>query len=299
MADPLTTTLRLTQPTVGGDSGLWGGLLNSDLSYIDQAANQTVTVSVADTNDTLTADGTSSDQARYLITKITGAWTADRTITLPGNAKVGWIVNGTTGGHNVILSAGGTTLSVPPSSTMMFICDGTNVTPFFPGWQEIGTYTASSSSSLAFPLSTAFRRFRVTLQGITVSSSGANLGLQFSSNGGSSYLTAPSYAYSGTIVDQTSTTSGTGSGSGTSSIIVTTGINGSGTAADGEFTIYPGTASLAARVTGRFFAPNASIAYQTYNFGGGWAGTAALMNFAQLITSAGNFSGSLILEGLL
>lgn len=298
MADTLTTTLRLTEPTVGGDSGTWGTLLNNDLVYIDEAINQTVTVNVADTNVSLTSDGSSSDQARYLQYNITGAWTADRTITLPGNAKVGWVINNTSGGHNVILSAGGTTLSVYPGATMLFACDGTNVAPLFPGWQELGTFTASAASSLAFPLPTVFRRFRVTLQQITVSSNGATSSLQFSSNGGSTYLTASSYAYSATIVDQTATTSAVGSSTGATSILIGTGINSTGVG-DGEFTIWPGNASLGTRVLGRFFAPNGSNAYQTYNFGGGWTGTSALMNFARIQPSAGTFSGSLILEGLL
>jgi hypothetical protein len=113
---------------VGGDSGLWGGLLNSDMTYIDEAINQSVTVNIADTNVTLTADGSSSDQARYLRYNFTGALTADRTVTLPANVKVGWASNNTTGGHNVILSAGGTTLSITNSGWNFFYCDGTNVT---------------------------------------------------------------------------------------------------------------------------------------------------------------------------
>lgn len=128
MADPLTSTIRLTQPTVSGDSGLWGGLLNGDLAYVDEAINQTITVSIADTNVTLTADGSSSDQARYLRYNFTGALTADRTVTLPANVKVGYASNNTTGGHNVILSAGGTTLTLASSAWALFQCDGSNIT---------------------------------------------------------------------------------------------------------------------------------------------------------------------------
>lgn len=122
-----TSTIRLTEPVVGGDTGLWGGEINSDLVYIDEAINQTVTVNIADTNISLVADGSSSDQARYKRYSFTGALTADRTVTLPANMKVGYATNATSGGKNVILSAGGTTLSLPPESAWtLFQVDGSN-----------------------------------------------------------------------------------------------------------------------------------------------------------------------------
>jgi hypothetical protein len=46
MADLQTATIRLTQPTVGGDSGTWATLLNNDLAFTDEAVNQTATVNV-------------------------------------------------------------------------------------------------------------------------------------------------------------------------------------------------------------------------------------------------------------
>lgn len=123
-----TSTIRLTEPLVGGDTGTWGGELNSDLVYIDEAVNQTVTVNIADTNISLVADGSSSDQARYKVYSFTGALTADRTVTLPANMKVGFAINNTSGGHNVILSAGATTLTIAPNTTdwTFFNVDGSN-----------------------------------------------------------------------------------------------------------------------------------------------------------------------------
>src|SRR6185312_1442172 len=173
-----TATLRLSKPTIGGDgSNVWPADLNLDMDLVDRAINQTVTVSVSDTNVSLTADGTASDQALYAIHNITGAWTADRTITLPANVKIGYCINGTTGGHNVVLSAGGTTLSIAPGATIMFRCDGSNVVPFLPGWQTLATYSPSGAAQQTCSLNTAYRRFRLTLQGITVSTNTAFLGL--------------------------------------------------------------------------------------------------------------------------
>lgn len=128
MADPLTSTIRLTQPAVDGDSGVWPGLLNGNALYVDQATNQSITVAIPDTNVTLTADGSAADQARYWMYEFTGSLTATRTVTLPSNQKLGLAVNATSGGHQVVLSAGGTTFSLPPDGAFYsFECDGTNV----------------------------------------------------------------------------------------------------------------------------------------------------------------------------
>lgn len=118
MTDSLTTSTRFTQPTVGGDSGTWGTLLNSNWSYVDIMVNQIISVSVPDINVTLVADGSSGDQARYGVYFFTGALTADRTITLPAVPKLGQAANFTTGGHNIILSTGsGPTLALTPDGS--------------------------------------------------------------------------------------------------------------------------------------------------------------------------------------
>jgi hypothetical protein len=124
-----TATLRFTKPTINADgNGAWPADLNLDMDLIDRAINQVITVSVPDTNVSLEADGTNSDQALYAVYNFTGALTADRTITLPASVKIGYAINSTTGGHNVILSAGGTTLAIGTSAWNFFYCDGTNVT---------------------------------------------------------------------------------------------------------------------------------------------------------------------------
>ena len=155
----LTSTIRLTEPTVGGDTGLWGGEINNDLVYIDRAVNQSVTVNIADTNVTLVHDGSSSDQARYLRYNFTGALTADRTVTLPANQKVGWASNNTSGGHSLTLTTGsGTTMTLTTTGWTLFQCDGTNVTAIpadFGGTStnddaeagRVGEYLSNSRSS--------------------------------------------------------------------------------------------------------------------------------------------------------
>ena len=152
----LTTSVRLTKPTVGGDP-LWATETNSDWDYADQAINQQVSIAVADVNVTLLADGSSGDQARYLTYVFTGALTANRTATLPANAKTGWVINNTTGGFSMVLSAGGTTATVTNDGyAYFFYCDGTNVATRNAGFANLktgnlaltGTFTNPQTSRL-------------------------------------------------------------------------------------------------------------------------------------------------------
>ena len=84
-----TATLRLTKPTINADgNGAWPADLNLNCDLIDRAMNQVVTVNIADTNVSLEADGTNSDQALYAAYNFTGALTADRTVTLPSCVKI-------------------------------------------------------------------------------------------------------------------------------------------------------------------------------------------------------------------
>src|ERR1700679_3086805 len=127
MADPLTSTLRLTQPTVGGDSGAWWGLLNSDMAYIDQGVNGILSINVGGGAPfTLEAAGDSGDQARYMWYKFTGLG-VNCTATLPPNQKIG-LASNTSTSFNLILTTGlGNTITLQPGQTFAFFCDGTNV----------------------------------------------------------------------------------------------------------------------------------------------------------------------------
>jgi len=145
MTDPVTGTIRLTQPTVGGDAGSWGTILNSNLAYTDTAINGITSISLTSNTYTLEATGDSGDQARSEWYSFTGSPGANCTVTLPANTKVGIASNGVTGGYSVIMTTGsGTTVSIDNGSTVMFYCDGTNV-KLVP-WGSPGTLPALSVS---------------------------------------------------------------------------------------------------------------------------------------------------------
>lgn len=100
------------------------------MSLFEQGAVGITAVNIAGlTTYSLTTANNATDQARFLVQQYTGALIATCTVTIPNLTKVGWAQNATTGGHTVVLSAGGTTATIPADSQWyMFYCDGaTNV----------------------------------------------------------------------------------------------------------------------------------------------------------------------------
>ena len=128
-----TTSLRLWQGTPGDPAikNAWGTPLNTNDSLIEAAILGTAAVNIAGlTTYSLTVANGASDQSRPQIQSYTGALAAGCTVTLPNVAKLGLAVNNTTGGFNVILTAGaGTTVTIPPDGYYyQYLCDGsTNI----------------------------------------------------------------------------------------------------------------------------------------------------------------------------
>ena len=136
-ADTFTTSLRFQLQGTGNNSGTWGAIADTQYQLLEAAitgdngyAGGAGGLSIAGlTTYTLTVANGSADQARQLLYPFVGALTANCTVTLPGVVKIGWAMNATTGGHNVILTTGSGAALTLASSTgwTFFYCDGTNV----------------------------------------------------------------------------------------------------------------------------------------------------------------------------
>lgn len=132
MATTFTTLWRLAI-LASGDQGTvnsWGVIQEAGQPLMEQGAVGTIAVNINGlTTFSLTTANNATDQARYLVQSYTGALVGDCTVTIPNLSKIGWAQNNTTGGHNVILSAGGLTAIIPPNGAQYFwVCDGsTNV----------------------------------------------------------------------------------------------------------------------------------------------------------------------------
>lgn len=133
MTTTFTNSLRLWkgQPGDPAIKGAWGLPLDTNQDLIDSAINGTAIVNVAgQTSVTLSANNGAPDQSRELVQQFAGALSAVCTVSIPNVPKYGWAQNATTGGFNIVLSAGaGSDATIPPDGRLYFYaCDGaTNV----------------------------------------------------------------------------------------------------------------------------------------------------------------------------
>lgn len=283
----------------------WGAIQDATMPLMEQGAVGVTAVNIAGlTTYSLTTSNNATDQARFLIQNYTGALANDCTVTIPNLQRVGWAQNSTTGGFNVILTAGGTTVTLPPDGVMrLYECDGaTNITlpavGFGNVWQTIANYSFSGVNSQAMPLPTTFRKFRLNIQGVSISNSTA-LYLQFSSNGGVSYNSTNNSWVA--VVNDSTPSSTPSTGSSDVGVLVSGPTFGGAVAQpfDATTEIYPGSASLraTARSNGFGVSPSGTAFYQVV-VSGGVETTPALMNFVRLVVPVGTMAGLVILEGL-
>ena len=133
MASTYVNDLRLNELGTGDGSGTWGTTTNTNLELIGEAfsfGTEAITTN-ADTHASTVANG-STDQARSMYIKYTGALDSDCTITIGPNdmSRVHFIENATTdsgssGPYNIIISQGsGANITIPNGDTKIVYLDG-------------------------------------------------------------------------------------------------------------------------------------------------------------------------------
>lgn len=119
----MTTTPNkaFTKPVVGGDNNVWGNELNDNFDLIDSAVGATLIKSIS-TSVVLT--GTEVENAGY---HFIGTISGDATITFPVSFfGMAVVRNATTGGHNLVVTEGGATVTVANGETVAVWSDGTD-----------------------------------------------------------------------------------------------------------------------------------------------------------------------------
>lgn len=129
MPSSYTPSLRLELPVTGELVGTWGDQVNIGITeLVDAAIAGTSTVSMPDSNYTLTVDSGLPDQARRMFVVLTGALTAQRNVICPSVSKLYFVANTTTGSQSVVFKTlAGTGITVPNGKAMVLYCNGTNV----------------------------------------------------------------------------------------------------------------------------------------------------------------------------
>ena len=129
MASTYSTDIQLELVTTGEKAGLWGGITNTNLQILEQAATGYASVDMAAANVTLTlTDGAKSD-GKNIYLRLYGTLAANRTLTMPVTAERVWIikdetVRGTSNRTLGVLTASGTAQPIPPGAVMLCRSDG-------------------------------------------------------------------------------------------------------------------------------------------------------------------------------
>ncbi len=137
-SDSFTSSLRLQIQGDGNNNSTWGQIADTQFQLLSDAitgdngyAGGSGGINLSGlTTYSLTANNGTADQARQALYPFVGNLFSSCTVIIPGVVKIGYVVNATTGGQNVVLSTGGggASLTLSPSgSWVLFYCDGFNV----------------------------------------------------------------------------------------------------------------------------------------------------------------------------
>ena len=149
MASTYTSTLNLELQASGENSGTWGTITNNNLTKIESAVKGYVSVAIASTTDSLTAeDGTTADEQSNAIIKLTGTLTGNTTMQC--EAVENWYIvdNATTmGTHSLSFKpAGGTGTDLVASSKHILYSDGSTM---FDVLKDCGDISANGTLTVA------------------------------------------------------------------------------------------------------------------------------------------------------
>jgi hypothetical protein len=153
MASTYSPSLKITLMGDGDQAGLWGQTTNTNLgTLVEQAITGVVSITMSDTNYTLTSFNGITDEARNAVLVVTGTNAAVRDLIPPVQEKLYTIVNNTTGGFAIrVIGLSGTGVNIPNGATCLVYCDGTNFVNGLSGsagnFNVNGTLTATTSNA--------------------------------------------------------------------------------------------------------------------------------------------------------
>jgi hypothetical protein len=158
---------------------------------------------------------------------------------------------------------------------------------------------ATSSGAILMP--TAFSRFRMTLQNVTVNTAGASLALRFSSDGGATFLATTNYTGFGILAGSSSVIQKYVLSSQAQILLSTTLPAGGSNKWNGSYEVWGGDAGTLAGVNcnGAQGVNNTGPEQQFGTYSGIWGGTAAAMNALLILCPDGTsqLTGTIVLEG--
>jgi len=195
MASSYTTSLKIQEIGSGEQSGVWGSTTNTNWMLIEQAVAGVQTITMSNSNYTLTNLNGVSDEARNMVLVVQGTNSGIYQVIIPANQpKMYVIYNNTTGGYAITIGTtgvGGTLISIPNGVTAQVYTDGTN------------TYSAQTGSAGNFLVNG-----NLSVTGNQVDVGNMSVGGTFGVTGTSTFTGIPSgpTATTGTNTTQLATT---------------------------------------------------------------------------------------------
>jgi microcystin-dependent protein len=128
MSSSYSPNLALELIGAGEQAGVWGTTTNTNLgTLVEQAISGYVTQAVSTgTDTTITIPQGASGVARNMFLELTGTGGASTNLIVPTNKKLYFIYNNTTGQVTVKV-IGQTGISVPATSKVSLVCNGTDI----------------------------------------------------------------------------------------------------------------------------------------------------------------------------
>ena len=132
MASTYSTDIQLELVSTGEKAGLWGGITNTNLQILEQAATGYASIDMAAASITLVLTDGSTSNGKNIYLRLYGTLSANRTLTMPVTAERVWIIKDETvrGTSNytlgILTASSGSTVPVPPGAVMLCRSDGSD-----------------------------------------------------------------------------------------------------------------------------------------------------------------------------
>lgn len=239
MASTFSQTLRLELIGDGDQSGIWGQTTNTNLgTLLEQAITGVVSITMLDSNYTLTNFNGVSDEARNAVLVVGGTNGAVRDIIAPLVEKLYVVKNNTVGGYAINIRGNtGTSVSVSNGATVWVYCDGTNFNAI--GTESVGNFEVNGNLTVTGNTNAVAATYTGNVAALNFSTTGNVSATNFIGSGLSLTAINASNISAGTISNARTTASSANG----ASTIVARDTNGSFSANVGTFVSVSGAYS--------------------------------------------------------
>lgn len=156
MASSYTTRLRLEKQAYNENDASWGTRANTVFDLLDDSIGGMATISTTGGTTVLTANNSSSDQARNAIIKATGVLVSNATFEIPAQTKIYTVWNATTGAYTLTIKTNaGTGVAVTQAKKAVIFCDGTDCFTSFDDQTLMSMTAGNNACDFRLSLTTA------------------------------------------------------------------------------------------------------------------------------------------------